>query len=174
MQKLVGKDIQKGQTIIEVLVALSVAVVVIAAIAISVISALYNSQFSKNQNLATQYAQEGMEIMRQIRNSDWSVFSSYSGSYCLDKGSSSIKAKDASVVNGCKSVDVGSNNKNIDGFFARQIDISKQDIDCNGNQTKVAAIVSWSDSKCRETSKLFCHEVRLSSCFSDADLIQTP
>ncbi|MCL5433256.1 MAG: prepilin-type N-terminal cleavage/methylation domain-containing protein [Patescibacteria group bacterium] len=171
MQKFKVNNAQKGQTIIEVLIALSVAVVVIAAISISVISALYNSQFSKNQNLATQYAQEGMEILRQIRNSDWTEFSSYSGSYCLDKGSDVLEVKDLGVTNGCSSG--GSDNTNIDNFFARQIDVSRQDADCSGNQTKVTATVSWSDNKCGR-DKLFCHEVRLSSCFSDANLIEAP
>ena len=80
---------EKGQTIIEVLVALGASVAIIAAVTIAVTSALSNSLYNKNQNLATQYAQQGMEIMRQMRDSDWSSFSALSGNpaqYCLDYG----------------------------------------------------------------------------------------
>ncbi|MBI3069818.1 MAG: hypothetical protein HYY87_00750, partial [Candidatus Levybacteria bacterium] len=64
MNRFFGK-VQKGQTLIEVLLALGTAVVVLSATVVAVLSALNNAQFSKNQSLATQYAQEGMEVMRK-------------------------------------------------------------------------------------------------------------
>lgn len=151
----------KGQTLIEVLVAITAAVLVISAIAVAIISALNNAQFSKNQNMATQYAQEGMEIIRQIRSSDWSTFNNLStGHYCLDKDSKELVL----------SIDCG---QNVD-IFVREIDIEKNSSSCNNNQTKAIIQVSWSDGKCTNRINLFCHKVRLVSCFSDFNVVPTP
>lgn len=176
--RLTTKNI-KGQSLIEVLVALGTAVIVLAAIVSSVINALNNAQFAKNQNLATQYAQEGMETIRKMRDSDWNTFSAKDGSYCLDKGSSELKGKDYSVA-GCSSS--GSNGQNVDSFFVRQIDIEKNSANCSvpvggsGYTTKAIVTVSWTDSKCTDTDpvKQFCHKSQLSSCFSDFNIIPTP
>ncbi|MBI2195691.1 MAG: hypothetical protein HYU48_01445 [Candidatus Levybacteria bacterium] len=72
---------QKGQTLIEALIGLAVAVAIISAIVIAVISSLSNAQLTKNQNQANHYAQEGMEIVRQIRNSSWTSFTNLSSTY---------------------------------------------------------------------------------------------
>ncbi len=162
---------QTGQTLIEAIAALGVGVVVVTAIVVVVISALNNAQFSKNQNLAAQYAQQGMEIMRQMRDSDWSSFSLYgNGSYCLDKDTTTLFVKDALPVNGCSHG--GSNPQNVD-VFARRIDIEENSSDCSNSQTKVLVSVSWSDNKCT-TSNLYCHKVDLVSCFSDFGVVVAP
>lgn len=152
-----------GQMLIEILVAMGTAVVIISAITVTVISALNNAQFSKNQNLATQYAQQGMEVVRKIRDSDWSLFSSYStGDYCLDKGST--------VLRQMVLVDCG---QNVD-TFVRQIDIEKSSSDCSNSQTKITVSVSWSDSKCTTGDNLYCHSIQLVSCLSDVKVVPSP
>ena len=85
--------ISEGQTLIEVLAAFGVAVVLVSAIAIAVTTGLSNTTFSKNQNLATQHAQEGVELVRQMRNNDYSAFDAFSGNYCLDKNSTTLRSK---------------------------------------------------------------------------------
>lgn len=111
----------KGQTLVEVLLALGTAVVVLSATVVTVLSALNNAQFSKNQNLATQYAQEGMEVMRKMRNSNWTLFSSYSDQYCLDQNSTQLLERDPNTQ--------GCNGQNV-GIFAREVDIEKDSLDC--------------------------------------------
>lgn len=157
---------------IEAIAALGVGVVVVTAIVLAVVSALNNAQFSKNQNLATQYVQQGMEIMRQMRDSDWVLFSSYdSGSYCLDKDEKNLFPRDGAVINGCSHD--GSNPQNVD-VFARQVNIEENSSDCDNTQTKVLVSVSWSDSKCTDNNNLYCHKVDLVSCFSDFGVIEAP
>lgn len=112
---------QDGQTLIEVLLALGTAVVVLSATVVAVLSALNNAQFSKNQNIATQYAQEGMEVMRKMRNSNWTLFSSYSGQYCLDQNSTQLLGRNL-TTQGC-------NGQNV-GIFAREVDVEKDSLDC--------------------------------------------
>lgn len=162
---------QDGQMLIEVLVALGTAVVVLSATMVAVLSALNNAQFSKNQNIATQYAQEGMEIMRKMRNSNWSAFNALSTlAYCLDKGDTLLNLDDARDDNntpqGCSSDShvFSPLPKNIDDFFARRVDIEEDSALCGGsNQTKVTVSVSWSSNKCTREN-LYCHNVKLVSC----------
>lgn len=70
---------QRGQTLLETLLALGVCVIILSAITVIVISSLNSTQFTKRQNLASQYAQEGMEVVRKIRDSGgWPAFSALS------------------------------------------------------------------------------------------------
>lgn len=154
---------QDGQTLIEVLLALGTAVVVLSATVVAVLSALNNAQFSKNQNIATQYAQQGMEVMRNMRNSDWTLFSSYAtGQYCLNQNSTDLSGRNR-TIQGCAG---GSspNGQNVD-IYARRVDIAKNVSECGGlGTTKVTVSVSWSSNKCTDPGNLYCHKVELVSC----------
>lgn len=188
MKKSIANS-QSGQTIIEVLAALAIGVVIVAAISTSVISSLSNAQFGKNQNQANQYAQQGMEIIRNMRSANYTNFSILSGSFCLAKNSTTL----GSYGSGCL--------QNVDQF-EREVFIEQNSCDC-GSSTKVAVTVGWSDSKCSAaptptpTSGLgpargaralpncnsislpspnaqFCHKVQLVSCLSDTNAVPTP
>lgn len=65
----------KGQTLIEVLVALSIGILVIGALSIGMIVSIRNSQFSQSQLQATRYAQEGIDLVRNIRDRNGAVTS---------------------------------------------------------------------------------------------------
>lgn len=163
-----------GQTLIEVLVALGTAVIVLSATVSVTISALNNAQFSKNQNIATAYAQEGMEIMRKMRNSDPSIFDSLNGSYCLDKGSRGLDPdsdqKNRSITNGCSKVSSSPNPVNIDNIYVRQVDIEEDLAKCQEIK-KITVTVSWSSNKCTSSDNLYCHKVELVSCLGDLNTI---
>ena len=153
---------EDGQTLIEVLVSFGVAVVLVSAITIAVLSALSNAQFSKNQNLATQYAQQGMEIIKQMQNNDFAAFDALSSgvAYCLDKNSY-LELKRAMTCTF------------IDNVFVREAAIEKTSTTCGG--TKVTVSTLWSDSKCTGTGQdLYCHSAKLVSCLSDSNIMATP
>ncbi len=59
---------QTGQSLVEVVIALGIAVIIVIAFTNATIASVRNSQFSKNQNLATKYAQETLELVRAIRD----------------------------------------------------------------------------------------------------------
>src|SRR5258708_38691280 len=93
---------QKGQSLVEVLVALSLAVVISSGIAVLIVYGLSSAQFSKSQSRAAQYAQEGMEKVRSLRDSNlfnssnpglpgFPVSSGQSQSYCVDGNQSFSK-----------------------------------------------------------------------------------
>ena len=147
-------EIQKGQALLESLLALSFAVVIVTAVVIVVITSLSNTSFTKNQNLAGQYAQEGLDVARNMRDSNYTGFKALpnGGNYCADNGE--IKTENCTV-----------------GEFTKQLYIHHGGIDqggevkCEPGSSFVSSIVSWNDSKCLNNSS--CHRVQLDSCFSN-------
>lgn len=158
---------EKGQSLIEVLVALAASVAVVSAIAVTVITSLNNAQYTKNQNLATEYSRQGMEMVRQIAKNNWSNFLTYTNrDYCLNKDSSSL-----TVMTGLNC------SLNINGIFDRKITIiqlgSLPASSYCTSSVEVISTVSWSDSKC-QTGNVLCHEVKLRSCLADINSVKAP
>lgn len=167
---------EKGQSLIEVLISLGAAVIIIVAISTVVISALSNAQFSRSQVLAVQHATEGIEFMRKLRDSDFTVFSSFGeGVYCFNQNAGTIIPKAESC------------GQNVDGRFIREVEIDKDASDCQPpvpeapaptlaptNGTKITSTVFWSDSKCTTGSNLYCHSTKQVTCLTNYTLIPTP
>jgi len=66
---------EKGQSLIEVLAALGVVVLVILALVTVTTISIRNATFAKNQSLATSYAQEAIEEIREYRDQNsWADF----------------------------------------------------------------------------------------------------
>lgn len=151
----------KGQSLVEAIIALGAAVVIISAIAIAVITSVSNSDFSKNQNLATHFAQQGIEILRGQSESDWTSFATRSGTFCLTQGNSNLGLPTSSC-----------NLPNINNFFIRKVVISPGNAGCSTN-TKVSVTVSWSDGKC-SLSNAYCHSVLLDTCLANINSISAP
>lgn len=170
---------QKGQSLIEVLVGLATAAVITGAITVATISALNNAVFSKNQNLANTYAQQGIEIVRNMRDRNYSTFTELNGDYCLAKSCTDINPSNSSTNDPCgkKSIlcaqNVGGENADI---FVRQVSVDPNSTYCQDGTdaltqaTQVTVNVSWFDSKCGSSS-VFCHTVKLSTCLSTYNTI---
>jgi prepilin-type N-terminal cleavage/methylation domain-containing protein len=155
----------KGQTLIELMVALAVAGIIITAISITVVKSLNTVQLNKNKNTATQYAQEGMEFMRNKKNQSFEIYDGYAeGKWCLD---------DTSTL----SFTASSCTTNV-GIFTREIDIDKNETGECGSESpdklidKVTVRVSWNDAGCSGTTK--CHKEEQTSCFSNLYSADTP
>ena len=180
----------KGQGLIEALIALGAAVVIISAITVAVVTAVHNSDFAKYQNLAAGFAQQGIETIKQQSQLDWNATSIYTGSYCLSQGTTSVAplARNTS----CAPMNIGS-------MFIRQVDFTKINPQptcdnfsspccssslqpgigapdfCTNNpslcSSQVTVTVKWTDGKCSSASD-FCHSVKLDSCIQDIYRIQ--
>jgi hypothetical protein len=167
---------QKGQSLMEVLLAFSVALTISGAVITAVITSLSNAQYTKDQNLATSYAKEGMSIIRGIRDSSWDNFIATitDGPHCLSQNSSALSPIDAFSC---------ANNGKIDQIvggqvvarFARKVEIQQNSPDCLSGQslirgTKATVTVFWPDKKkCPESNPDYPYcvkKVQLSSCFS--------
>lgn len=71
---------EKGQSLIEVILALAVALLVIVALVRLTVTSIRNAQFAKNKARATQYAQESMEEARRLRDEEGGAF--FVDGYC--------------------------------------------------------------------------------------------
>lgn len=124
-----------GQSLIELLMALGAGVLIMVAIVAGVVMAGKNSQFAKNQNLATRYAQEGIELARSQRDKlGWSPFyANYSAKpQCIDNGGN------FTLMSGNCTPNVGNN------FFTRSATFT--DSGGTGISLSLTVTVSWQDS----------------------------
>ena len=156
---------QRGQSLIEALIALGSAVIIVAAITIAVITSVNNTDFSKNQNLATQYAQQGMELLRHKSEADWALFATLSGDYCLDEGKTTL-------VNAGFGCTPNIKNANSVLYFVRSVNISQNNAVCRGGAS-VSVSVSWNDGKCTNQTNKYCHSTKLDSCLTNINSVPT-
>lgn len=133
---------------LEVLIALGVGIAVLSSMVVVVFVSLSGAQFAKNQNLATQYGQQGMELVRKERDTKgWDTFfTSYpNGTYCLSADGVFTKLIGASCP------------KNV-GIFIRSVEFS-----WDGERATVTTTVSWTDAKGKHQSKLISYFTKWSS-----------
>jgi type II secretory pathway pseudopilin PulG len=162
---------QKGQSLVEALVALGAAVLIITSIAVAVITSVNNAVFSKNQNLATQYAQQAIDTLRHQSISNWTSFSALDGSYCLSQNSTNLIPAGL----GCS---LNINDSNNNPFFIRTIQITHvaslpATANCAGNILANVS-VSWRDAKCTNTLNSYCHSVKLDTCLANINSVSAP
>lgn len=164
---------EKGQSLLEALIALGAATIVMSAIAVAVITSVNNSDFSKYLNQATQYSQQGVEVLKQQSLSNWGTFSGYqSGSvYCFPQDVTQFKAPTGVICD----PNIGTNN-----FFIRNAIITKGSTSCPGNPnivanrgTLVSVSTSWTDGKCpaQNPNNTYCHNATFNTCITDVDRV---
>lgn len=141
----------KGQSLIEVLVALGLISLIITGVATVITTSLNNAQFSQDQATATKYAQEGLEITRSIRESNSGTFAELEGTYCLAKGATALGPAQLNCT-----------QPNTDHFI-RSVRIERAP-GCGANVSKIIATVTWTDGKCNAGTN--CHKSELVSCLS--------
>lgn len=134
------KRFYTGQSLFEVVVAVAIAALILVALASLAATSVSNSNFSNNNALATKYAQEAIEWLREQRDEDWSNIPT-SGTECL--GTSPITS-----FGGCGTIP--------DTVFTRTVQFSAE-----GDTTKVVTvIVAWDDSQGH-------HEVKSTTKFTN-------
>lgn len=77
MKKKAGQKKELGQSLFEVVVALGFIALIITSVVSLARFSLRNSEFAKNNALATKYAQGATEELRQMRDEDWDTFLIY-------------------------------------------------------------------------------------------------
>lgn len=168
---------EKGQTLIEVLVAFAVALIVVSAVTKVILSSLSTSIFTKNQNLAKQYSQQGIEVVRSMRDTSYAsykVLGNVSGiTYCLAKTCPLLTTNPADTS--CGPLSGATCGPNIDSTFVRQVVITTAAGNCNNGTavTKVSVSTSWSDGACPQSNP-YCHTEVQNSCLSDVNVLPTP
>ncbi|TSC87428.1 MAG: Uncharacterized protein G01um10147_605 [Microgenomates group bacterium Gr01-1014_7] len=150
---------QKGQTLLELIVVMSVAVMVVGALVFATISSLRNAQFAKNQAQATKLAQDGLEKVRSLRDRDTEGSVSYQ--------STTSKFSDLWPIpftcgaggncyfhfNSSETIFIGENSSQSIPPFQRQFLIEDE----NGSgmtQKRVTSVVKWTDFSGTHESRL--------------------
>jgi type II secretory pathway pseudopilin PulG len=132
-----------GQSMVEMLIALGIAVLIIVALVQSIVTTVKNSQFAKNQTLATRFGQEGIEKIRAQRDIlGWMAFyATYNGkTLCVGSGGSSNWSDKPPT--GC--------SVNIQNFFTREVAFT--DVG-GGNQLYVVVTTFWTDNNVTHKSE---------------------
>jgi len=125
--------LKQGQTLVEVLVAVGVTTLLLVAMVAAVTRSLSNAQFSKNKSQAAKYVEEGLEVIRSIRDNsvNWQAFST---SY--PEGVYKLNSQLALTAN-CTQADKIS----VSSIFSRCVDISD-----DGAEKKIIKVtVYWTD-----------------------------
>ncbi len=145
MEGLKFINFQKGQTLVEVIIALALATVAITALLTTVLSSLNNTEDSQSQNEATQYSQQGLEVLRSM------VKLPDLGDHCL--GSNNDVNENTCVA------------PNIDGKYIRKVSIENGNPTCGDNTLRhVTVSTSWNNGDCGGT---YCKSSKLESCMSN-------
>lgn len=162
----------KGQTILEVVIALGAGIVVLSAMTVAVITSLNNASQATTESQANHFAQQGIEIMRNMRNNDYATLSNLSNAtYCMADSCKAINSALGSC--GLKAASCGLNVKNK---YIREVSLTHNSITClstgvtpppGSKQTYVKVQVSWTDNKCTSALSTYCHSVSVESCFSN-------
>lgn len=146
------KNMNKGQSLFEVVIALAISALIIVTLVALVSAAIRNSTFSKNKTLAARYAQDATEWLRGERDTDWDALSSRSSAgdgitWCL-----TTLAWPASAGS-CSGNFIGGTE------FEREITLSYPNpLDPSNIQADIS--IKWSDSQGE-------HEVRSATNFGD-------
>src|SRR5258708_5198725 len=152
---------QQGQTLIDAIAALGIISIIISAIAMLVTTTVNSAKFNQYNTLASQYAQQGTEVVQQIRDKNYTSFTTYNGTYCLAKGQTTLGS---AAPGGCTT-------QNVDNIFVRSVTI-QQAPGCGANVAQVSIIVAFADGKCQAGT--YCHKQTVTTCLSTVDPVQAP
>src|SRR3989304_7070908 len=64
---------RSGQSLVEAIVAIGITVLVITGLVVLAVGAVRSATLSRNRSVAVQYAQEGVEALRSVRDRDFTV-----------------------------------------------------------------------------------------------------
>lgn len=155
----------RGQTLLESIIALAAIVIVLGAVATAVLISLNNSLFIKRQNQGNKLAQQGMEYIRdRINNGGSATFFNFiqSGTQCFNDFTATPPPSALFMAGSCQTA-------NIQGTFKREVVFTSGSCNTSGgdfvNGLKVTVTVSWTGGKC--TNQSFCNKQIVSSCFID-------
>lgn len=130
------KSYESGQSLVEAMIALGVAVIVIVALVNLSLVALRSSTIAQNQLMAKNLANQGLEAVRALRDSDWGKLPSDTGStiYYLNSDKTGFTT----------TVEQIDKDTTTTKFFTRKIFVKDDAVDQEKKQ--VTCEVTWSDS----------------------------
>lgn len=141
-QKLVLKSLftnhhslitNSGQSLFEVVIAVGLSALILSAVASLSAGTVRNSGFTRNNAIATKYAQEALEWLRSQRDADWTNLSNNIGNKCLNT------SPPTGLTNPpCSQI--------LTTVFSRQITLALVDV-ADPDKIDAEVIVSWTDAQ---------------------------
>lgn len=129
------KDSNLGQSLFEVVLALSIMALIILGVVILATVSIKNSDFSRDKTLAARYSQEALEWLRGERDENWEVFfakgSTGGSEWCLNVLSWPATQGDCSTT--------------LAGLFERKAFLTQRIIS-GQDEIEAKVTVSWTDS----------------------------
>jgi len=135
------KRIYSGQSLIETVVAVAIVTLIVTGLVAATTSTLRFSQMSKTRTQALQYAKEGLEIVRIIRDTGWASIPQTDQSYCLSKGQQELGT---STSDACP--------MDIDNMYSRTLSFSHDATCVTPACSKVTVTVSWIEQDTKSVS----------------------
>ena len=132
---------QAGQTLVELIVVITVGMLIAGALVFATITTTRNAQFARNQVQATKLAQEGLEKLRSIRDRDptfaglWNIDASAS---CTGTCYFRFNSSGSSTLLQGTNADF----EDLGGRLQRQIQMQNG---ANSNEKIMTAKVQWTD-----------------------------
>lgn len=143
------KNLEKGQSLFEAIVALAISALIIVAVVSLVSNSIRNSSFSRNKTLASRYAEQATEWLRGQRDADITTFSNHAltPNWCINN------------LSWTQSGHCGGSDFITNTIFGREVSFVINSI---GGKDVIEAdvIVFWTDSQ-------GYHEVRSATNFAD-------
>ena len=168
MRKQKGAFGQAGEILVEALLGLAITIIIITGLIVALNSSVSNSTFSTNQSQASLIAKEGLDLVKNIKEDNYSSVTGKKGLFCFNDSQVLVSGTECPE-------DVVVDNIT----FSRQFYISSDGKDyrknpagisvCNEDGAAIfaASIISWWDSKCGSNITTKCHKIELNSCFTD-------
>lgn len=155
-------DKERGQSLLELIIVVGLALMVIAALTFATITSLRNAYLSQSSLQATKFAQQGVEKVRSIRDRDGSVLTSFNGGTNKFSQLWSIKLYEVCLPLPCNFLLNPVNNslsqqtsaaEDLGGGFKRAVKIA-DDASSYQNKKTVTIIVNWTDFSGTHESRL--------------------
>jgi Tfp pilus assembly protein PilV len=128
-----------GQSIFEVIIAVAVSALIVTGIVASATNSIQNSSYSRDKNLATNYAQEATEWLRKERDTDKIAFLKHfdlNTEFCLANLSWTNFGKCATGEKIPNTI-----------FYRNAVFVVCDGSSCPSNAVRATITVSWNDSK---------------------------
>lgn len=140
----------KGQSLLEVLIALSVIILVLTALVKVVTLSIRSTDYARNSSVATTYATEAMEKIRSFRDANsWTAFSSIQDATGKLFGSNIISFQDYASSSNCTgSASEFDSYKNflLEGNYLRCVTANKNYTGADVTSIKMTVSVYWIES----------------------------
>ena len=135
---------REGQSLVEAIVAIGISVVIITGLVVLAVGAVRTATLSRNRAIAVQYAQEGIEALRSIRDRDFAVL-----------GSLASNTNYQLVPPGSQwNVAPGTRNITVSGVVFQQKFVKSTAAPASASKPRFTVTVSWTDSAGSHTADL--------------------